>query len=131
VPVGSPSVGDDLRYAQRSTAPVAKPGDANEYAFVKIRYKLPTSDVSKLITTPVPVDSAYTRFEDAPVDARFATAVAAFGEILRGGRHTGSLGYDHVLEIAWAARGEDPFGYRSEFLQLVRAAKTASGSRYQ
>jgi len=31
-----------------------------------------------------------------------------------------------VLRLATAARGEDPFGYRSEFLQLVRAAKTAS-----
>ena len=41
-------------------------------------------------------------------------------------RHTGQFGYDDVLRIASAARGDDPFGYRSEFLQLVRAAKTAS-----
>ena len=54
------------------------------------------------------------------------TGVAAFGEILRGGRYTGTFGYDDVLRIATAARGDDPFGYRSEFLQLVRAAKTAS-----
>ena len=37
-----------------------------------------------------------------------------------------TFGYDDVLRIASAARGDDPFGYRSEFLQLVRAAKTAS-----
>ena len=66
------------------------------------------------------------RFEDAPLDARFATSVAAFGEILRGGKHTGQFGYDDVLRIASAARGDDPYGYRAEFLQLVRAAKTAS-----
>ena len=52
--------------------------------------------------------------------------MAAFGEILRGGKHTGQFGYDDVLRIASAARGDDPYGYRSEFLQLVRAAKTAS-----
>ena len=97
-----------------------------EYAFVKIRYKLPKSDVSKLITTPVDRTVEQASFEAAPQDARFATAVAGFGEILRGGRHTGTFGYDDVLKIAQAARGDDPFGYRSEFIQLVRAAKTAS-----
>jgi Ca-activated chloride channel family protein len=34
--------------------------------------------------------------------------------------------YDDVLQIVSAARGEDEFGYRSEFVQLVRTAKTAS-----
>ena len=93
---------------------------------MKIRYKLPKSDVSALISTPVGQSAERERFEDAPQDARFATGVAAFGEILRGGRHTGRFGFDDVLQIASAARGDDPFGYRSEFLQLVRAAKTAS-----
>jgi Ca-activated chloride channel family protein len=94
---------------------------------VKIRYKLPKSDVSTLISTPVHRTAEHARFEDAPLDARFAVSVAAFGEILRGGRHTGTFGYDDILKIAAAARGDDAFGYRSEFVQLVRAAKTASG----
>ncbi|XUJ34544.1 YfbK domain-containing protein [Bradyrhizobium japonicum] len=76
-----------------------------------------------LVRTPVDRASEHGRFEDAPLDARFATSVAAFGEILRGGKHTGRFGYDDVLRIASAARGDDPYGYRSEFLQLVRAAK--------
>jgi len=131
VPAGGPRVTDDLRYAQpsRATAPdaPAAPADtAGEYAFVKIRYKLPASDVSTLISTPVGRAVEQARFEDAPNEARFATAVAAFGEILRGGRHIGTFTYDDVLRIASAARGDDPFGYRSEFLQLVRATKTAS-----
>jgi Ca-activated chloride channel family protein len=124
VPVGGPRVVDDLRYG----APAAASGSPSpaEYAFVKIRYKLPRSDRSVLISTPVDRGSEHGRFEDAPLDARFATSVAAFGEILRGGKHTGQFGYDDVLRIASAARGDDPYGYRSEFLQLVRAAKTAS-----
>ncbi|WP_163454342.1 YfbK domain-containing protein, partial [Escherichia coli] len=62
---------------------------------------------------------------DAPRDARFAATVAGFAELLRGGRYNGRLSFDDVLGMASAARGEDDFGYRSEFLQLVRAAKTA------
>ena len=51
--------------------------------------------------------------------------MAGFAELLRGGKYVGSLGYDDVLRVALAARGEDPFGYRAEFIQLVRAAKSA------
>ena len=124
VPVGGPRVVDDLRYGAQ--APASGSPSPAEYAFVKIRYKLPRSDRSVLFSTPVDRGSEHDRFEDAPLDARFATSVAAFGEILRGGKHTGQFGYDDVLRIASAARGDDPYGYRSEFLQLVRAAKTAS-----
>ncbi|GLH77851.1 hypothetical protein SSBR45G_27590 [Bradyrhizobium sp. SSBR45G] len=124
VPAGGPRTVDDLRYGARDAASGA-PSPA-EYAFVKIRYKLPRSDRSVVISTPVDRGSESARFEEAPRDARFATGVAAFGEILRGGKHTGQFGYDDVLRIASAARGDDPYAYRAEFLQLVRAAKTAS-----
>jgi Ca-activated chloride channel family protein len=131
VPVGGPRVVGDLRYGEPSgaagTSGAASTG--GEYAFVKIRYKLPKSDVSTLISTPVDRASEHAGFDGAPNEARFATSVAAFGEILRGGRYLGAFGYDDVLRIASAARGDDPFGYRSEFLQLVRAAKTASALR--
>jgi Ca-activated chloride channel homolog len=131
VPVGGPSVVGDLRYGQPSGAAgtTGPTSAAGEYAFVKIRYKLPKSDVSTLISTPIDRASEHPRFEEAPTEARFATSVAAFGEILRGGRHTGRFAYDDVLRIASAARGDDPFGYRTEFLQLVRSAKTASAMR--
>jgi Ca-activated chloride channel family protein len=124
--VGGPRLTDDLRYGEASRAAGTAAPAAAEYAFVKIRYKLPTSDVSALITTPVDRASEHAQFAEASNEARFATSVAAFAEILRGGRFTGTFGYDDVLRTAAAARGDDPFGYRSEFLQLVRAAKTAS-----
>jgi Ca-activated chloride channel family protein len=79
-----------------------------------------------LIATPINRAVEVARFENAPLDARFATGVAAFAELLRGGRYGGSLRYDDVLRIATAARGVDPFGYRGEFIQLVRAARTAA-----
>jgi Ca-activated chloride channel family protein len=126
VPAGGPRVTDPSRYKRTAPASTQQATDDGEYGFVKIRYKLPKSDESVLISTPVNRSMEEARFENAPVDARFATAVAAYGELLRGGRHTGKFTLDDVLRIASAARGEDAFGYRSEFLNLVRAAKTAS-----
>jgi Ca-activated chloride channel family protein len=122
VPTGGPVTMDALRYGQQGQA---ASGTSGELAFVKLRYKLPQSDTSLLMTTPVDGKVSFDRFEDAPQEARFATAVAGFGELLRGGQHNGRFTYDDVLRLASAARGEDPFGYRSEFLQLVRAARTA------
>jgi len=123
-PKGGPRAIGDLRYAPEAAAS-AKIVFAGEYGFVKIRYKLPKSSTSRLISTPIDKAGEFARFADAPEDARFATGVAAFAELLRGGRHSGSMDYDQVLRIATAARGEDAFGYRAEFIQLVRTAKTA------
>ena len=124
VPVGGPRAIGDLRYSR----PVVQALDGNgtEYGFVKIRYKQPNSDRSQLISTPIDRTSEVRTFAQAPRDARFATGVASFAELLRGGRYSGEMNYDDVLQMVSAARGEDEFGYRTEFIQLVRAAKTAS-----
>jgi len=104
-----------------------QPGAASgEYAFVKIRYKLPESDTSTLISEAVTSANQHERIEQAPPDVRFATAVAGFGQLLRQSPYTGKFDYDQVIELARGARGEDRFGYRSEFLQLVRLAQSAA-----
>jgi Ca-activated chloride channel homolog len=119
---------DPLRYGQAS---VNNGGVANadEYAFVKIRYKLPNEDASKLITTPVTSANEVAYFDQASTDQRFSVAVAAFGQKLRDEDATAKFGYDKIMEIATAARGADPFGYRSEFLSLVRLASALGGNR--
>jgi Ca-activated chloride channel homolog len=122
VPVGGPRANGDLRYAPAAATPA---GGASEYGFVKIRYKLPKSNVSRLISAPITRAAEVARFADAPEDARFAAGVAAFAELLRGGKYGGALDYDAVLRMVGTARGEDPFGYRAEFVQLVRQAKSA------
>jgi len=122
VPIGGPRAIGNLRYA--TPKPVTE-SRGSELGFVKIRYKLPRSDTSRLISTPIDRRAEFARFEDAPQDARFASAVAVFADLLRGGKYSGSLSYDDVLKIAIPARGKDEFGYRSEFVQLVRAAKSA------
>jgi Ca-activated chloride channel family protein len=122
VPVGGPRAIDGLRY-EKPLAIVA--GRGNELGYVRIRYKLPKSDTSKLIETPIDRRVEFASFDQAPQEARFAVGVAAFAELLRGGKYSGSMSYDDVLKIAQASRGKDEFGYRSEFIQLVEAAKSA------
>jgi Ca-activated chloride channel family protein len=125
-PVGSKSPSlDTLRYGSSTKKPAA--GKTDEYGFLKIRYKLPKEDTSKLITTPVGSGSDFASIKAAPNEARFATAVAAFGQILKGGQHTGAYSYDDVIALAQSAKGKDEFGYRSEFINLVRLAKSAPG----
>ena len=129
---------DELRYQKKKTQPAAEGIEiddsasattattASEYAFMKIRYKLPNSNTSQLITSPITRKMEVSSISDAPINARFASAVAAFGQILRGGRNTAAFDYDDVIELALSAKGEDRFGYRAEFINLVRLAKTAT-----
>jgi Ca-activated chloride channel homolog len=124
VPEGGPRTIGDLRYS--SPRPLPTGARQSEYGFVKIRYKLPKSETSRLIATPINRQVEFVRFQDAPQDARFAAGVASFAELLRGGKYTGSMTYDDVLRMVVGARGEDSFGYRSEFIQLVRQAKSAA-----
>jgi Ca-activated chloride channel family protein len=121
VPVGGPRTMGDLRYA----APAKVASNSSEFGNVKIRYKLPKSSTSRLISTPIDRRVEVGTFAAASQDARFAAAVAGFAEMLRGGKYSGSMSYDDVLRIANGAKGKDEFGYRSEFVQLVRAAKSA------
>ncbi len=106
---------DDLRYQ-----PAAVPADlSGEAAFVRLRYKLPDEDESRLIETAVMAEGAYS---DAPADARFAAAVAAFGQKLQRAGHTDRYPYDAMIGLAQGAKGDDPYGDRAEFISIVRAA---------
>lgn len=119
---------DDLRYGAHQKVAAPK-GKAQEYAFLKIRYKLPKEDTSKLITTPIDAKVEVPSIDKASADARFATAVAAFGQLLRGEGMTKNFTYDNVATLAESAKGEDKFGYRAEFINLVRLAKSAAGMK--
>jgi len=116
---------DELRYPKSDTKPAVTDSKNNELAFVKIRYKLPDSDTSKLINTPVTAEQAYKTVEEIPVESRFATAVAAFGQLLRNDPYLKDFNYDSVMSLAEGAKGADKFGYRGEFINLVRLAKNA------
>lgn len=128
-PKGSPAVlNDDLRYATAEKPAAEATGNSGELAFLKIRYKKPDGDKSELITTPVTETNAVPSLAEASTDVRFSVAVAAFGQKLAGVTALADYSYDSVIDLAAAAKGADPFGYRSEFVNLVRLAKGLSGS---
>ena len=92
---------------------------------VKLRYKPPAGDTSRLIKVGL-VDGGADAVSQASDDFKFAAAVAGFGMLLRDSPHKGSLTYDAVLELASSAASRDPQGYRREFLTLVRKAQMLS-----
>jgi Ca-activated chloride channel family protein len=115
---------DDLRYNNNISGKIDNESFNNEYAFLKIRYKLPDSEKSKLITTTINKENEYMRIDLVPADIRFAASVAAFGQLLRGGTHTGEFTYKDLIDLAKNVTGKDTFGYRHEFLNLVRLAES-------
>jgi Ca-activated chloride channel family protein len=126
-PIGSPRFVEDLRYKRPAAAtPAPAPADAKaEYGFLRINYKLPSESVSRRIELPIAPALEKVAIGEASTEVRFSAAVAAFGQLLRGEPYLKSFGYDEVIALAGPARGEDPYGYRAEFLNLVRLAKTA------
>jgi Ca-activated chloride channel family protein len=126
-PVGSAKLVEDLRYAQPAATPTVGPqnGKGEEYAFLKIRYKLPKEEKSRLIDLPITQAFEKLAIGEVPTDVRFSIAVAGFAQLLRSEPHLKAFGYDEVIALAAVARGDDPFGYRAEFVSLARLAKTA------
>src|SRR5882762_1147535 len=108
---------DSLRYQQRGATPSTAAGP--ELLFVKVRYKAPDGDQSRLISRPVLANAA-----GAPsVDFQFQTAVAEFGLLLRNSENRGKAKLDHVIAVAREALGKDPEGYRAEFVKLAEAVR--------
>ncbi|MEB3044009.1 VWA domain-containing protein [Rhizobium mulingense] len=124
-PKGSPAVmTDELRYGVPDKVPAETSGSAHqgELAFVKMRYKRPGEDKSALITTPVDDRNTVATVDSAPQDVRFSVAVAAFGQKLSRTSALDAYPYQAIVDLAAASRGTDAFGYRSDFLGLIRLA---------
>jgi Ca-activated chloride channel homolog len=113
---------DALRYQQ-----VQKQGsNANEVAFLRLRYKEPESTISQLLEWVIAKDEIIGDIEKTSNAFRFSAAVASFAQQLRGGVNTKEYTYDDIAELAQNARGEDLFGYRGEFLSLVKLTQSIS-----
>ncbi|STQ91552.1 vWA domain-containing protein [Iodobacter fluviatilis] len=112
---------EPLRYEAK---PAKKTTLSDELGFLRLRYKAPDSNKSQLIEIPLQRRDVLNSFNQASNEFRFATAVAGFGQLLRNGRYMSDFNYAKVAAIAGNARGDDAFGYRGEFLQLVKLAKS-------
>ena len=105
---------DPLRYG---AAPADGPAEG-ELGFLRLRWKAPGQEVSQLIETPI------TGTEPATDEARFAAAIAGFGQLLQHSTYLGDWGWDDAIKLALASRGDDPFGYRVEAVNLMRLAQS-------
>jgi Ca-activated chloride channel family protein len=113
---------DPLRYGEGKKA--ASTAKSDELCFVRVRYKLPGESKSRLVEQPVRAGAARTTLAAAPLDQRFAVAVAAFGQRLRGEPQVADYSYADIADLANGARGVDSEGYRAEFVKLVRMTES-------
>lgn len=117
---------DDRRYQDFSSQPKrnnkekGSTSNNQELAFVKVRYKQPNSDISQLISQPIFTEELN---RSTSKDFQFSAAVAGFTQLLKGAKYTNQWQYQDCIDLAIENKGEDHFGYRAEFIQLVRTAQ--------
>lgn len=123
VPVGVESAYlkniDSLKYQTENGLSAA--AKSNEVLTVKLRYKSPDENKSKLMEKVI--SDQQTSFDKTSENFRFAVAVAEFGLILRQSEFKGMANYEQVIDLAKNAKGSDEEGYRAEFIKLVKTAK--------
>ncbi len=122
---GQPPRIEPLRYGAVPIAAGETSATGGELAFLKLRYKLPgqaeSTLISQAIATPTGQESASERL-------RFAAAVAAFGQYLRGGASLNGYTLADIITLASRAKGEDASGYRTEFIGLIKLAQALQGA---
>ncbi|ABN60562.1 von Willebrand factor, type A [Shewanella baltica OS155] len=112
---------DKLRYGVDAQTGKEK-YSRKEIAFLKLRYKLPAQTQSQLLSYPIRLDQSVKQLEQASDDFRFAAAVAGLGQLLNGSHYLHQFDYTKLSLLARSALGDDPFGYRHEFVQLMETA---------
>lgn len=116
-----PSI-DDLRYGESTGAPTKDAQLQGELAHIKLRYKAPGGDRSKLVSRVIRASEIEPRLANTSENFRFAASVSGFGQLLRNSQYLTEFTYADLLVLARGARGSDPYGYRSEFEKLLRSA---------
>ncbi len=110
---------DKLKYQETST--MDKNKFDNELLTVKLRYKEPKGEKSKLITEVIKLNTD--DLANQTIDFNFASSVAAFGMILRNSEYVNNMSYDDVISLAKKNKGYDEYGYRGEFIRLSKMAQ--------
>jgi Ca-activated chloride channel homolog len=105
-----------LRYGAKAMEFFA---ENKELAQLNVRYKNPGADKSKLIQKIIHRNEIRNIVSDR---MRMAASVAAFADLLRGGKNVGDYSWDDVRTLAGSVKMADPFGYRAEFLNMIDQA---------
>ncbi|MGL5048896.1 MAG: vWA domain-containing protein, partial [Shewanella sp.] len=124
-----PMANDKLRYGVDAQTGQEK-YSREEIAFLKLRYKLPEQTQSQLLSYPIRLDQNIKLLEQASDDFRFAAAVAGLGQLLNGSHYLHQCDYTKLSQLARSALGDDPFGYRHEFVQLMETAAAIEQSNH-
>lgn len=119
IPADKKGLVDPSRYGREVASDAASRVD--EFALLRLRYKQPDAETSKLLEYPIKTRSVES-MQQMSVDMRFATSVAAFGQLLRGGKYVGQFSYADVIKLANSGMGADSDGYRHEFVSLAKMA---------
>ena len=112
---------EDIRTAGDLKYQVTGLVKSDELMTVKLRYKEPSGDTSKLIVRAIEAENSLS--EESSNNMQFASSVAEFGLLLRNSEYKGAASYTEVIRRAKASRGEDAEGYRAEFIRLVEKAE--------
>jgi len=115
---------DPLRYQEAQVKQGAKTQNnkfSDELALVKLRYKPFNSEKSQLITQTV-LTNQITDFNQQSDDFRFASSVVGFAHLLKQSHYWQGMSYQQIIDLALGAKGRDEFGYRAEFINLVRSS---------
>jgi Ca-activated chloride channel family protein len=123
-PTGGNALIDKPRYAANQQAAFHADAVTGEYAFIKLRYKLPGEKQSRLLSQPVDAENS-TLSNLHQREVNFALSVTGFAQLLKESKYIGQWDMDDVIELAQANKGDDPYGYRTEFIQLARKSKIA------
>lgn len=110
---------DQLKYQNTESSSIAN--ENGELLTVKFRYKRPEEQRSQLITMPLAATEK--SLMNASNAFKFSAAVAEFGMLLKDSEFKGDASYDQVLQLANASRGDDSYGYRKQFVNLVKKSK--------
>jgi Ca-activated chloride channel family protein len=111
---------DPLKYQKNEEEATQLDYDSREVLTLKLRYKKPDGDKSKLITTTLLAKDK--DWEDTSENFRWSAAVAEFGMLLRESKYSQEADITSVIKLAKGARGEDEEGYRREFIRLVESS---------
>lgn len=122
-PIGQTGLVDDSRYQTTPTG--ATLNKTNELGFLKIRYKTPNEDTSKLLTYPI----ANKVNTNPSSDMRFAMAVAGFGQLLNHSKYTGSWQFADAKALAQQSLTKDKQGYRHGFIKLIDLAEALNPAK--
>ena len=130
---------DDLRYESDTSGSIINRAitqkaakQSEELAFLKIRYKLPEEKKSRLIEKKIVDDGVIgaetlNKAEQSQLlkEVNFANSVAGFAQLLKDDKYLADWSFNQSLRLAQENKGEDEYGYRTEFVQLIRKAMIA------